>query len=246
MSRAVCLISGGMDSCVTAAIANEENDELFGLHLNYGQRTQKKELECFEHICDWYKITSDKRLIVDVSYLSQIGGSCLTDHNIEVPKEGVQKDKIPISYVPFRNAQILAIAVSWAEKMGANRIYIGAVQEDSSGYPDCREEFYKAFQEAVNTGTKPDTHIEIRTPVIHMSKADIATIGSCKGLKAPLHYTWSCYEDNDNACGECDSCRLRIMGFVRAGFVDPIAAKYRFPINWLNGQKADPNAIVII
>ena len=246
MSKAVCLISGGMDSCVTTAIAKEENDELFGLHLNYGQRTQEKELECFEHICDWYKITSDKRLVVDVSYLRQIGGSCLTDPSIEVPKEGIKEGVVPISYVPFRNAQILSIAVSWAEKIGANRIYIGAVQEDSSGYPDCREEFYKAFQEAVNVGTKPDTHIEIRTPVIHMTKAEIVSKGSCKELGAPIHYTWSCYEDNDNACGECDSCILRIRGFVRAGFVDPIASKYKYTINWLNGQKADPSTVIII
>ena len=218
---AIVLISGGMDSCVTAAIAGIENELAF-LHLNYGQRTEARELKAFNDIADFYSVK--KRLIVDVSYLKKIGGSALTDERIEVPSRiPLPAPRIPITYVPFRNAHLLAIAVSWGEVIGAMRIYIGAVEEDSSGYPDCREVFYRAFEKAIDAGTKPETKIEIVTPLIHMKKGAIVKKGA--ELNAPFHLTWSCYKDNNIACGQCDSCRLRLKGFREAGVDDPI--KYR-------------------
>ena len=224
---AIVLVSGGMDSLVTAAIANLENAMAF-LHLNYGQRTEQRELKAFNDIADFYSVK--KRLVVDVKYLKEIGGSALTDKKIEVPTHiphptpdtGIrgQASNIPITYVPFRNAHLLSIAVSWAEVIGAKRIYIGAVEEDSSGYPDCREVFYKAFEKAIDVGTKPETKIEIITPLIHMKKSAIIKKGI--ELGAPFHLTWSCYKDNNIACGVCDSCRLRLKGFREAGVADPI------------------------
>ncbi len=218
---AIVLISGGMDSCVTAAIAGIENELAF-LHLNYGQRTEARELKAFNDIADFYSVK--KRLIADVSYLKKIGGSALTDERIEVPSHSpLPASRIPITYVPFRNAHLLTIAVSWGEVIGARRIYIGAVEEDSSGYPDCREVFYRAFEKAIDAGTKPETKIEIVTPLIHMKKGAIVKKGV--ELNAPFHLTWSCYKDNNIACGQCDSCRLRLKGFREAGIDDPI--KYR-------------------
>jgi 7-cyano-7-deazaguanine synthase len=216
--RAICLVSGGMDSCVTAAIANEENDELAFLHVSYGQKTERRERESFERIADHYRIRS--RLIVSLDQLARIGGSSLTDTNIPVTAADLSAQGIPSSYVPFRNAHLLSSAVSWAEVMKANSIYIGAVAEDSSGYPDCRPEFYEAFQQAVNVGTKPDTKIEIRTPVIGMKKFDIVRRGV--ELSAPLELTWSCYVESEVACGNCDSCALRLRAFREAGIKDPI------------------------
>lgn len=215
--KAVVLVSGGMDSCVTAAIAIEKYHAFF-LHLNYGQRTEKRELKAFNDIADFYRIS--ERLIVDVSYFKQIGGSSLTDKSIAVAKADPENKNIPASYVPFRNGNILSIASSWAEQVKAAKIFIGAVEEDSSGYPDCREHFFKAFQQAVNLGTKPETQIDIITPVIHMKKKEIVLKGI--ELKAPLHLTWSCYQNEDKACGVCDSCVLRWRGFKAAGVKDPL------------------------
>lgn len=215
---AVCLVSGGMDSCVTAAIAHEENDELAFLHVSYGQRTEQREREAFESIADYYNVAS--RLIVSFEHLARIGGSSLTDSQIPVTAPDLATRAIPLSYVPFRNAHLLATAVSWGEVIKARAIYIGAVAEDSSGYPDCRPEFYAAFQKTIDVGTKPETHIAIRTPVIGMRKSDIVRKGF--DLNAPLHLTWSCYQASDRACGNCDSCALRLRAFREAGATDPI------------------------
>ena len=215
----VCLVSGGMDSCVTAAIANAENDGLAFLHVSYGQRTEARERKAFEDIADFYGVKD--RLDVSIEHLAKIGGSSLTDENIAVSEANLESKEIPTSYVPFRNANMLSIAVSWAEGLGANAIYIGAVAEDSSGYPDCRPEFYETFQKTIDAGTKPDTRIEIRTPIILLSKAHI--VRKAIELNAPLHLTWSCYRNEDLACGTCDSCALRLRGFKQAGVTDPIA-----------------------
>lgn len=215
----IILVSGGMDSCVTAAIARDENSALALLHISYGQRTEGRERKAFNDIADFYSV--DKRLDVSIEYLAKIGGSSLTDKKIDVSGAQLESKEIPNSYVPFRNANMLSIAVSWGEVLGANTIYIGAVAEDSSGYPDCRPEFYEAFQKMIDTGTKPDTHIEIRMPIIHLTKAEIVKMGV--GLGAPLHLTWSCYRSEDVACGSCDSCALRLRGFAQAGLTDPIS-----------------------
>ncbi len=207
-----------MDSCVTAAIANSANDRLAFLHVSYGQRTEARERRAFNDIADFYDVRD--RLDISIEHLAKIGGSSLTDEKIKVAEADLESKEIPLSYVPFRNANMLSIAVSWAEVIGAGAIYIGAVAEDSSGYPDCRPEFYEAFQRTIDTGTKPDTQIEIRTPIIHLSKAEIVKKGI--ELNAPLHLTWSCYRNEELACGTCDSCALRIRGFERAGAKDPI------------------------
>ena len=214
----VVLVSGGMDSCVTAGWASRENDELAFLHVSYGQRTEVRERKSFNDIADFYGV--EKRLDVSIEYLAKIGGSSLTDKSIEVTDADLESKEIPTSYVPFRNANMLSIATSWAEVIGASAIYIGAVAEDSSGYPDCRPEFYEAFQRTIDAGTKPGTQIEIRTPIIHLSKAEIVKKGI--ELGAPLHLSWSCYRSEDLACGTCDSCALRLRGFERAGERDPI------------------------
>ena len=215
---AVCLVSGGMDSCVTAAIANDEVSRLAFLHVSYGQLTESRERQAFEAIANHYNVA--QTLIVSIEHLAKIGGSSLTDKNISVAAADLQSQNIPTSYVPFRNAHFLSIATSWAEVINANYIYIGAVAEDSSGYPDCRPEFYDAFQSAITQGTKPQTRIEIRTPVIAMNKAEIVATG--QRLAAPLELTWSCYTASEKACGECDSCALRLRAFRVAGITDPI------------------------
>ncbi|MFN2455923.1 MAG: 7-cyano-7-deazaguanine synthase QueC [Pyrinomonadaceae bacterium] len=218
-TEAVCLVSGGMDSCVTAAIAGQENEELAFLHVSYGQRTQARERRAFEELADYYKVRH--RLAVSIEHLARIGGSSLTDHSIAVADADLSSRVVPTSYVPFRNAHLLAIATSWAEVLKAHRIYIGAVAEDSSGYPDCRPEFYAAFQKAIEVGTKPETQIRISTPVIALSKAEIIRRGL--ELDAPLILTWSCYQATERACGVCDSCALRLRGFSEADVTDPIA-----------------------
>lgn len=218
-SLAVCLVSGGMDSCVTAAIAREENEELAFLHISYGQRTEARERRAFEEIADFYAV--GRRLAVSIEHLARIGGSSLTDTNIKVTEADLASGVIPTSYVPFRNAHLLSIATSWAEVINAQRIYIGAVAEDSSGYPDCRPEFYEAFQQAIDRGTRPETRIEIITPVIFMLKSEI--VGRGIELGAPLALTWSCYGAEELACGRCDSCALRLRAFQAAGVRDPIA-----------------------
>lgn len=216
---AVCLVSGGMDSCVTAAIANEENERLAFLHVSYGQRTEQRERRAFDELADHFSVKY--RLAVSIQYLTRIGGSSLTDRSISVSRANLAATGIPTSYVPFRNAHLLSIATSWAEVIGAARIYIGAVEEDSSGYPDCRPEFYRAFQDVIRLGTRPDTNVTIRTPVIAMRKAEI--VRRALELGAPLDLTWSCYQESDRACGRCDSCALRLKAFREAGMVDPVA-----------------------
>ncbi len=214
---AVCLVSGGMDSCVTAAIAAAENKEVAFLHAAYGQRTAARERRAFEEIARHYRA---RTLLVRLDSLAQIGGSSLTDSTMEVAPADLESREIPTSYVPFRNAHLLATAVSWAEVIGAGSIYIGAVAEDLSGYPDCRPEFYTAFQQVIDTGTRPATRIEIRTPVIALRKSEIVRRGL--ELDAPLSLTWSCYVAEDAACGRCDSCALRLRAFREAGVRDPV------------------------
>lgn len=217
-SLAICLVSGGMDSCVTAAIARDENNEVAFLHVSYGQRTEARERRAFEELADYYQIA--RRLAVSIEHLKAVGGSSLTDENIPVAEANLDSRAIPTSYVPFRNSHLLSIATSWAEVIGAQRIYIGAVAEDSSGYPDCRPEFYQAFQRVIEVGTKPDTQIEVVTPVIFLRKSEIVKRGVKLG--APLQLTWSCYQSEDAACGHCDSCALRLRAFAEAGIEDPI------------------------
>ena len=216
--RAICLVSGGMDSCVAAAVAAGENPALAFFHASYGQRTARRELQAFHEIGDFYKITD--RLVCRLYHLARIGGSALTDPGIAVPEGRLDRPEIPVSYVPFRNTNILSAAVAWGEVLKAGRIYIGAVQEDSSGYPDCRETFFQAYQKVVELGTRPETRIEILTPLIHLSKAEIVRRGIA--LHAPLHLTWSCYQQEEAACGRCDSCLHRLRGFQQAGVPDPI------------------------
>ena len=217
-NTAIVLVSGGMDSCITAGIAQSDGFKLAFLHVNYGQRTEKRELESFNMIKKHYKVKQN--LIVDITHLSQIGASCLTDMNINVPIADLNNSQIPISYVPFRNANILSIATSWAEVIKANYIYVGAVEEDSSGYPDCRRQFFDTFEELINQGTRPNTKIKILTPLISLSKKEIVK----KGFKinAPLNLTWSCYEKNNYPCQKCDSCALRERGFKEAEYKDPL------------------------
>jgi 7-cyano-7-deazaguanine synthase len=218
----VVAVSGGLDSCVTAAIA-QENHKLNFVHINYGQRTEKRESRAFFDLADFYNVKN--RLIIDFSHLKQIGGSSLTDSSMEISLADLDKNDIPTSYVPFRNAHILAACISWAEILMADKVFIGAVSEDSSGYPDCTPDFFRAFQIAADLGTKPDTHITIETPVIDLSKTEIIQKGI--ELNAPLHLTWSCYKNEDEACGVCDSCALRLRGFQQAGIFDPIVYKIK-------------------
>jgi 7-cyano-7-deazaguanine synthase len=219
-TRAVVLLSGGMDSCVCAALAARDQ-QTAAVHVSYGQRTQERERRSFESICDRLEIRD--RLLVRNEALRAIGGSALTDPGIAVPEThalgaGVPGG-VPVTYVPFRNAHFLAVAVSWAEVLGAEKVYIGAVEPDSSGYPDCRPEYYRAFNEVVKTGTKEGT-IRVVTPLIAMRKAGIVRLGL--ELNAPFDLTWSCYQREDRACGVCDSCVLRLRAFREAGAEDPI------------------------
>lgn len=216
--KAIVLVSGGMDSCVTAAIAMGENPEVAFLHISYGQRTQSREKKAFRDISDHFEI--EERLDVSIEYLARIGGSALTDETIDVGDADLENKEVPSTYVPFRNANMLAIATSWAEVNGASSIYIGVVAEDASGYPDCRSEFIKAYQKMIDTGTRPETKIQLRTPLIDMSKAEIVKKGF--ELDAPLELTWSCYRESGVACGNCDSCALRLRGFASAGHKDSI------------------------
>jgi len=213
---AVVLLSGGMDSCVCATLAAHDYDAA-AVHVSYGQRTEERERKAFLGICD--RLAIRNRLVVRNDALRAIGGSALTDQNIAVPESHAIGHDVPVTYVPFRNAHLLAVAVSWAEVLDAEKIYIGAVEQDSSGYPDCRPEYYRAFNEVVRTGTK-EGRIEIVTPLIAMRKSEIVTRGL--ELGAPLDLTWSCYSREDRACGVCDSCVLRLRAFRDAGAVDPI------------------------
>ncbi len=226
--KSIVLVSGGLDSAVTAAIAALTTEPAF-LHVNYGQRTERRELKAFEGLAAYYKV--HQTLVADIRHLSKIGRSALTDLKIKVPKGRLHRKNIPVTYVPFRNAHILSIATAWAEAINAGEIYIGAVEEDSSGYPDCREEFFKAFEKTVRLGTATKRPIKIKTPLIHRRKSWIVKTGL--RLKAPLHLTWSCYKDSRLACGSCDSCLLRLRGFKEAGERDPIAYQK------LNGVKKE-------
>ena len=217
---AVVLLSGGMDSCVTATLA-AQNHRLAVLHSSYGQRTEARERRAFEEIAEF--LGAERTLHVDQRYMSEIGGSALTDNSVEVPDADLvaaQQGEIPVTYVPFRNAHFLSAAVSWAEVLEAGAIFIGAVEQDSSGYPDCRPAYYKAFNGVIETGTRPETSIEIRAPLIGLSKAEIVAQGV--ELDAPLHLTWSCYRSAEAACRSCDSCVLRLRAFEQAGIRDPI------------------------
>ncbi|MBL0174939.1 MAG: 7-cyano-7-deazaguanine synthase QueC [Ignavibacteria bacterium] len=218
-SIAVVLASGGMDSCVTTAIAARDY-ELALLHVGYGQRTEARELAAFRGIADHYRVPAERRLEVSIEHLARIGGSSLTDMRMDVLDASEDNTGIPNTYVPFRNANMLSIGVSWAEVLGADALFIGAVEEDSSGYPDCRKVFYDAFQSVIDTGTKHERALRIVTPLIELSKADIVRAGT--ELGAPLHLTWSCYKREDLACGVCESCMLRLRGFRVAGIEDPI------------------------
>ena len=222
--RAIVLVSGGMDSCVTAALAREDGHELNFLHLNYGQRTEQRELQAFHELADFYQIPHVRRMVCSIAHLAAIGGSSLTDTSMPVTQADLENQEIPTSYVPFRNAHILSVGVSWAEVCDAKRLYIGAVYEDSSGYPDCRPEYYAAFNEVIRLGTAA-SDIRIETPIIYLTKEAIIRKGL--ELNAPLHLTWSCYQSQDLACGVCDSCALRLRGFQRAGVEDPIAYAVR-------------------
>jgi len=225
LPKAVILLSGGMDSCVTAAIAARTH-ALALVHASYGQRTERRERQAFDAVADFYRVR--ERLVARLDHFRQIGGSALTDAGLAVPEREElprAEEGIPVTYVPFRNAHFLSIAVSWAEAIGAGSVWIGAVAEDSSGYPDCRPEYYRAFQELVRAGTRPETRIEIETPVIHMRKSDIIRRGI--ELGAPLHLTWSCYQGEQEACGVCDSCLLRLRAYAETGVTDPIPYRAR-------------------
>jgi 7-cyano-7-deazaguanine synthase len=216
--KAVVLMSGGMDSCVTAAIASRTY-QVAALHASYGQRTERRELQCFHQLADHFGAVA--RLAVRLDHFAAIGGSSLTDLRLPVHDADLENQNIPNTYVPFRNAHFLSIAVSWAEVLEAKKIFIGAVWEDSSGYPDCRPEYYDAFNKLIRLGTRPDTDVTVETPLIHKSKREIVQLGV--QLAAPLQWTWSCYRDSDLACGVCDSCALRLRAFQEAGLDDPIA-----------------------
>jgi 7-cyano-7-deazaguanine synthase len=228
-SRAIVLLSGGMDSCVCAALAARDYIAA-ALHISYGQRTEDRESKSFLAICQ--RLNVQEKLIVRNEALRAIGGSALTDERIAVPTtDGIGHalgQDIPVTYVPFRNAHFLSVAVSWAEVLGASKIFIGAVEQDSSGYPDCRPAYYEAFNQVIKMGTKEGT-IEIVTPLIHLRKAEIVRLGL--ELNAPFDLTWSCYSRQDQACGVCDSCVLRLRAFAAAQASDPIAYATMDPIS---------------
>jgi len=219
---AVCLVSGGMDSATTLAIARQDYN-VAAMHAYYGQLTQDREIKAFRDLVSYYDIKNS--MTFSLSHLHQIGGSALTDPDIEVSIEGVRKDTVPSTYVPFRNAHLLSAAVSWAEVLKATRVFIGVVEEDSSGYPDCRQSFIEQFEKAVDEGTLPTTKIKIVAPVLHMSKTEIVKKGHEIGV--PYELTWSCYVNTEKACGVCDSCRLRLAAFKNAGYEDPIPYEER-------------------
>jgi len=215
--KAVVILSGGMDSTTSLFIAKKEGFDIIPIHFNYGQRTQKRELKSFNDICDYLNLKN--RYVIDLPFFKQIGASALVNKSLEVPVDGL-KPGIPITYVPFRNGIFLSIATAIAEKENANAIYIGAVEEDSSGYPDCTKGFIKSMEQSINLGTRPSTNITIKTPLINLKKEDI--VKKAVEYDVPLHLTWSCYQNEDKACGVCDSCRLRLKGFKKAKIEDKI------------------------
>lgn len=215
--KAVCIISGGMDSAVSAAIAKHDGYEVVGVHFNYGQRTEAKELECFRKIAK--DIDTIGNYEINLDFFEQIGASALTDKTIEVPTGGIEEG-VPVTYVPFRNGIFLSIAAAIGEKHQAEALYIGVVEEDSSGYPDCRESYIRAMEKAIDLGTRDETKLEIKMPLVSMKKSQI--VQKALELSVSLEHTWSCYQSEDEACGVCDSCRLRLRGFEKAGLNDPI------------------------
>jgi len=217
MKKAVCIISGGMDSALSAQIAKKEGYEVIALHFNYGQRTERKELDAFRKIAK--KLHVIEQYEIDLDFFKQIGASALTDKTLDVPTGGVEAG-VPITYVPFRNGIFLSIATALAEKHGAEALFIGVVEEDSSGYPDCRDSYIQSMEKSINLGTKDETKLTIKMPLVHMKKSEI--VQKSMELDVPLEDTWSCYQNEDKACGVCDSCRLRLNGFEKAGVVDPI------------------------
>ena len=218
--KAVCIISGGMDSALAAAIAREEGYGIIAVHFNYGQRTESKERTSFRLVAE--DIGAVEQYEIDLPFFGQIGASALTDPSIDVPTSGIEPG-VPVTYVPFRNGIFLSIASAIAEKHGAEALYIGVVEEDSSGYPDCRENYIDAMERAVNLGTRDETNVAIRMPLVHLSKAQI--VSQALEMGVDLSHTWSCYQAEDAACGVCDSCRLRLKGFEEAGVEDPIQYK---------------------
>ncbi len=215
--KAVCIMSGGMDSTLSAYIMKNRDYEIIAVHFNYDQRTQTKELECFNNICK--SLGVKEKYILDLDFFKHLGASALTDKNIDIPVNGVEEG-VPVTYVPFRNGIFLSMAAAIAEKEGASVISIGVVQEDSSGYPDCRETYIDSMQNAINLGTKDETNITIDMPLVHLLKSQI--VEKSLELNVPLALTWSCYQSEERACGVCDSCRLRLNGFLKAGVKDPI------------------------
>jgi len=216
--KAIVLASGGMDSLVTIAEASL-NHNIALLHVTYGQRTAKRELKAFTDIADFYSV--EERMIVSMENLKLIGGSSLTDNTIQIPEGTLKRTGIPNTYVPFRNAHLIATAVSWAEVLNAKKIFIGVTEQDSTGYPDCRKEFYELFNKLIKVGTKSDTEIFIETPLIDLNKGEIVRKGI--ELEVPFQLSWSCYRNNTIACGNCDSCLLRLKGFQEAGIKDPVS-----------------------
>ncbi len=218
--KAVCILSGGMDSTLASYLAKADDYEIIAVHYNYGQRTQNRELEAFRDICKTLDV--HEKYEIDIPFFSDIGANALTDKSIEIPTSGIEEG-VPVTYVPFRNGIFLSIATAIAEKEGAEALFIGVVEEDSSGYPDCTDNFIDKMQNAMNQGTKEETKLEIKTPLVHLKKEDI--VRKSFELKVPLELTWSCYANEDKACGVCDSCRLRLKGFRIAKIVDPILYK---------------------
>ncbi|MCJ8326051.1 MAG: 7-cyano-7-deazaguanine synthase QueC [Campylobacterales bacterium] len=218
--KAICILSGGMDSTLASYIAKNDGYEIIAIHFNYGQRTEKRELKAFRDVCNDLEI--ENKYEIDIPFFKQIGASALTDESLEIPTSGIEEG-VPITYVPFRNGIFLSIASAIAEKEKAEAMFIGVVQEDGSGYPDCTDEFISKMLAAINQGTKESTKIEIKTPLVHLMKSQI--VQKALELNVPLKHTWSCYIEENEACGLCDSCRLRLNGFNIANTKDPIPYK---------------------
>jgi 7-cyano-7-deazaguanine synthase len=214
--KAIVLVSGGMDSLYLCDFAARNNDEIYFLHINYGQRTENRELASFHRICDYFQPTGSK--VLDIGFISQIGGNSLTDSRLFIPKNRAESETIPNTYVPFRNGIFVSIAVAWGEVISATHIYIGAIEVDGSGYPDCRGAFYESLERTINLGTSNCQELKIETPLINLTKAEIVRLGLSRNL--PFDITWSCYESNETVCGTCDSCILRIAAFAKNGVVE--------------------------
>ncbi|NYT07016.1 MAG: 7-cyano-7-deazaguanine synthase QueC [Methanomicrobiales archaeon] len=216
--RAICLVSGGMDSATLAYHARDQGYDLICLHFNYGQRTEGKERASAQKIADL--LGAEEFIEVDLAYLTRFGGSSLTDHRLAVDRFRDDREGVPNTYVPFRNANLLSIATSCAEARGAGAVFIGVQSQDYSGYPDCRPQFIEAFQRVVDTGTRDETRITIKAPFLNMTKQDILALGRTLGV--PYEHTWSCYQNEERACGVCGACHFRKAAFEALGMKDPI------------------------